>query len=78
MALDMYKPQGSSKMYMYIFFFASVLLTWAIYAYTRPLVVENVCSDVSLKTSSLSSFTYDPYADFDYTKAKCIDNVLSK
>jgi hypothetical protein len=78
MSLDIYKPEKKSKIFFYVFFFATVLLGWGIYIYTRPLVVESACSEVALKTTGLSgSFKYDPLSDYDQTKAKCMQDVLS-
>lgn len=74
----MYKPEKKSRVYFYVFFFTAVILSWGIYIYTRPLVVESACSEISEKTSNMTGgFNYDPLADYDQAKAKCLNDVLS-
>ncbi len=74
----MYEPQGTSKKYLYVFFFSAVLFIYGFLIYTRPLIIQSACSDMALKTSNLSkNFGLDPESDYDYLKAKCIQESLT-
>ena len=80
MIYNMYEPEGKSKAYLYIFFFSAVLVLAGIVVYTRPLVVQSACSDMSLKMTGLSrnyDFNLDPNSSYDYLKAKCLSDTLS-
>ncbi len=74
----MYEPRGASKKYLYIFFFSAVLFMYGFLIYSRPLIIQSACSDMALKTSSLTrTYTIDPESDFDVLKAKCVQTSLA-
>lgn len=78
MSLDMYKPEGRSKAYIYVVFFTAVFIAVGAYYNFRSLEIQNECGQMALKTAGLTKdFRFDPYGSYDYVKAQCESDVLA-
>ena len=78
MSNRIYQPDRKSKVYFYVFIFSATVLGFGFYIYSRPLTIDSECSEMAQKTTGLTkNFEYDPFGDYDYQKAKCLEEVLS-
>ena len=74
-------PKQADYHFLFIAFIFATIIGWAFLTLLRPMVIDTGCSEIAERSSSIfvkRQKSYFENYDFDYLKAKCMDEALAK